>query len=54
MMRWKRALVMWSAASLSVTTTTPLKGEPSRGMASFREIAAIGIVETGAAQIEIP
>src|SRR5690606_21503302 len=53
MMRCMRALVMWSAASLSATVPTPLNGDPSRRICNLPEVAVVGFVEAGAAQIEV-
>src|SRR5690606_38270748 len=53
MMRCMRALVMWSAASLSATVPRPRKGEPSRRIGNLPEVTVVGFVEAGAAQVEI-
>src|SRR5690606_24705106 len=47
--RWMRALVMWSAASLSATVARPVNGEPSRclDIVCLLEKAHIDIVEAG-------
>src|SRR5690606_10653373 len=53
MMRCMRALVMWSAASLSATVPTPLNGDPSRRISYLPEVTVVGFVKTGAAQVEV-
>src|SRR6476646_6853464 len=53
MIRCMRALVMWSAASLSAIVVTPRSGEPSRFMTGLLEEPAIGLVEAGPLQVEV-
>src|SRR5690606_22103198 len=53
MMRCMRALVMWSAASLSATVPTPLNGDPSRCIGNLPEVTVVGFVEAGSAQVEV-
>src|SRR5690606_31400269 len=50
--RCMRALVIWSAASLSAMVHVPLKGEPSRRMALLPEIAVIGFAKPDTMGVE--